>query len=184
MRSNTPVRLWALPFASLLLVCSSCDEQRISPVLEVARGYFPTAVRIQEPASGRSGPLQERFQVVQSRSGVLGYIVDEQVVSRSGPFSIRVVMDRTFCVLHAKVLSYTGDRGRAVRKRMFTRQFEGKGPDDPIRLGTDIDAISGATLSSASMSGGVRRAIRRARKVALEANALASERRLGHDSGL
>jgi Na+-translocating ferredoxin:NAD+ oxidoreductase RnfG subunit len=36
----------------------------------------------------------------------------------------------------------------------------------PIRVGKDIDAITGATLSSKAMSGGVRDAIRLVRKLA------------------
>ena len=84
----------------------------------------------------------------------------KQVVSRSGPFKILVILDPELHVERAVVLRYTGERGGDVRSPEFTRKFEGKGPGDPIRAGDDIDAATGATLSSRAMAEGVESAIR------------------------
>jgi len=67
-----------------------------------------------------------------------------------------VAIGADFRVKLAKVLDYPHTRGRQVRSKRFTHQFEGKGPRDPIRLGEDIDAITGATISSRVMTDGVR----------------------------
>ncbi|MHC4174876.1 MAG: FMN-binding protein [Planctomycetota bacterium] len=53
-----------------------------------------------------------------------------------------------------------GVRSMVVCKRAFTSQFEGKGPEDPIQLGKDIDAMTGATISSRVMTEGVRDTIK------------------------
>ena len=45
-----------------------------------------------------------------------------------------------------------------MRDARFRRQFVGKTGRDPLRLNRDIDAVSGATISSGAMAVGVRRA--------------------------
>ena len=94
-----------------------------------------------------------------TNSGCLGYCVESKVVARSGPFRIRVILDKQLYVKQATVISYPWKRGRDVGKRVFTDQFTGKGPGDAIRLGKDIDAMTGATISSRVMTRGVRDAI-------------------------
>lgn len=90
---------------------------------------------------------------------LLGYAVKERVVSRSGPFTILVVVGPDLCVKRAEVLEYRAVHGRKVRSPEFTKQFAGKCAGDAIKLDTDIHAISGATLSSRAMTDGVRKAI-------------------------
>ena len=97
---------------------------------------------------------------VKGSSGLLGYWVESKVMSRSGPFTIRVLLDPRLYVKQAKVILYPGKRGREVCSPVFTRQFNGKGPKDPLQLGKDIDAISGATISSRVMTEGVLNAIK------------------------
>ncbi len=108
--------------------------------------------------SGR--PDDAKISEIKGDSDLLGYCVESKVVSRSGPFRIRVLLDKQLYVKQATVISYPWDRGRDVRKRAFTSQFDGKGPEDPIQLGKDIDAMTGATISSRVMAEGVRRAVR------------------------
>ncbi len=94
----------------------------------------------------------------------IGYVIDSEVVSRSGPFQIRVTLSNDYVVTEAKVTSYPAQRGRQVQFPSFTDQFKGKGPGDAIRLGRDIDAISGATISSRVMADGVKKSIQLARR--------------------
>ena len=95
-------------------------------------------------------------KAIKNQTGSLGYCVESTVAGKSGPFRIRVLVDSNLYVRQASVVSYTWDRGRDVRKLKFTRQFEGKGPNDSIQIGQDIDAMTGATLSSKAMAHGVR----------------------------
>lgn len=91
--------------------------------------------------------------------GTLGYAAELQVVSRSGPFPILVVLDAKRCVREVRVLRYTARRGRGVLSKPFASQFQGKCRRAPVQIGVDIDAVSGATLSSQAVAGGVRHVI-------------------------
>jgi Na+-translocating ferredoxin:NAD+ oxidoreductase RnfG subunit len=71
-----------------------------------------------------------------------------------------VFLDRQLIVKQATVISYPWGHGRDVRKRAFTSQFEGKGPQDAIEIGKDIDAMTGATISCRAMAESVREAIK------------------------
>ena len=129
--------------------------------IEAIREFFPSATGIIEmqpdqDSSLASCPGNRRVSWIKDRSDILGFIVEAQVTSRSGPFEIRVILDHRLKVKQAVVTSYRHSRGRAVCSPSFTRQFRGKGPADPIELGKDIDAITGATLSSRAMAETVR----------------------------
>jgi hypothetical protein len=63
------------------------------------------------------------------------------------------------CVREARVLKYVAVRGRDVMRRAFTSQFTGKCGSDRLRVGYDIDAMTGATISSKAMTAGVKYAI-------------------------
>ena len=69
---------------------------------------------------------------------------------------------------------YREPRGDEVRDPRFRKQFEGKTAQDPLRLGRDIDAVSGATVSSASLATGVHRAAVLVEELALGLSTVAS----------
>ncbi|MDP6045444.1 MAG: FMN-binding protein [Phycisphaerae bacterium] len=160
MRRYSPI------LASVMLILvpltPGCRSADITPA-QSARRQFGLAVRLgtayQVPGrSGRSDSVQPAL----GPSGIEGYVATVWCKSKSNLFPVRVVMDRDFSVLTATVLSYPSSRGRKIQSPRFTRQFQGKGPDDPLKIGKDIDAVSGATNSSKAMARGVKRAIRAA----------------------
>lgn len=133
--------------------------------LDMVREVFPSATETveiaidgEEEASASSAP--SIVSEVRGPSGLLGYLVETQVSGRSGAFGIAVLLDEKRIVRRAAVTSYPWVRGREVTRRSFARQFEGKGPQDAIEVGRDIDAVSGATISSRAMAQGVREAVR------------------------
>ena len=75
-----------------------------------------------------------------------------------------------------EIMVYREPRGDEVRDARFRRQFEGKTAQDPLRLNRDIDAVSGATVSSASMASGVRRAAILVEELAIGLSTLATAR--------
>ena len=103
------------------------------------------------------------FLAIEGPSGTVGYIAKQRVTVRSGSFTVEVVMDNNFRVRDAKAMGYSGQRGDEVCFPSFSNQFKGKTPDAPIRVGKDIDAVSGATISSRAMADGVRHIVRLAR---------------------
>ncbi len=152
---------------AMLAAISGCSESVTTHTLQIETVHeiFPSATEIAEiPMSGNvetSGRSDyHKISEIRNSSERLGYCVESELVSRSGPFKIRVFLDSHLIVKRANVISYPWERGRDVRRRAFTNQFEGKGPEDPIEIGKDIDAITGATISCQAMVEGVREAIK------------------------
>ncbi len=129
--------------------------------LSTVQQIFPDATGLRDVSTPQD---TQRFghadqivvKAIENTYGSLGYCVESTVAAKSGPFRICVLVDSDLSVKRAQVVSYTWDRGRDVRKLKFTRQFEGKGPNDSIQIGQDIDAMTSATLSSKAMAQGVR----------------------------
>ena len=125
---------------------------------------FPRASQIQEEQLAGNG-AGTRLWIARANGDTAGYAVRTVVESRSGEFPIMVIVDARHRVRDVRVFSYTAQRGRAVQRPAFARQFAGKGRGDPIKVGQDIDAMTGATLSSRAVAQGVRRALRLVQKV-------------------
>jgi Na+-translocating ferredoxin:NAD+ oxidoreductase RnfG subunit len=132
--------------------------------IDSVRNVFPSATEIvamptdaETVSSARSGKTV--VSEIRGPSHVLGYLVESQVVGRSGPFGIAVLLNERHVVKRATVVSYPWSHGREVGRRSFTGQFDGKGPEDAIEIGKDIDAVTGATISCTAMTGGVRKAV-------------------------
>jgi Na+-translocating ferredoxin:NAD+ oxidoreductase RnfG subunit len=142
-----------------VLLSLSCVSTGSVREVGLMTAVFPSAeeVRVLEPAVDESGVLAVRAAVAGGR--VVGYGVTERVSGRSGPFTILVVVDTELTVHRVAILSYPWDRGRDVQSPKFTNQFAGKGPGDPLRMGKDIDAMTGATISSRAVTDGVRHAL-------------------------
>lgn len=152
---------------AILVTVSGCTDTVATDVLQIetARNIFPSATDISiisinrdVQMSGRPG--NHKISEIRDSSDLLGYYIESEVVGRSGTFTIAVVLDKQLIVKQATVVSYPWPRGREVTRRAFTSQFEGKGPDDAIEIGKDIDAITGATISCRAMSDGIRDAIK------------------------
>jgi Na+-translocating ferredoxin:NAD+ oxidoreductase RnfG subunit len=57
-------------------------------------------------------------------------------------------------------MSYRGEKGSEVRHEIFKKQFAGKSLGSYIKVGADINAISGATISSQAVTNSVRETMR------------------------
>ncbi len=142
-----------------------CASQNSTEAIAGIRGLFPTVQGLRNVTFPQAREQGISFLAIESPSGTVGYIAEQQrVPTRSGSFKLKVVMDDDFRVREARALEYTAQRGEDICSPSFSRQFEGKTPDAPIRVGKDIDAITGATISSRAMADGVRRIIRLARE--------------------
>lgn len=81
----------------------------------------------------------------------------------SGPFDMLVGIDKEGKVSGLKILNQreTPGLGANISKPSFLKQFVGKSAQDPIEPKKDIDAITGATISSRGVCEGVRQALRK-----------------------
>ena len=76
-----------------------------------------------------------------------------------GPVKYIVALDKDGKVVNLAVMSYVEQRGRPISTRRFLGQFIGKTGKSPITVGKDVDAVSGATISSRATAFAVKKVI-------------------------
>jgi Na+-translocating ferredoxin:NAD+ oxidoreductase RnfG subunit len=76
-----------------------------------------------------------------------------------GPQKYIVALDLTGRVTNLAVMSYLGERCRPIATRRFLDQFIGKTGKSPITIGKDVDAVSGATISSRATAFAVKKVV-------------------------
>ena len=120
---------------------------------------FPTSsvwkILSAEASSSRDPQLVE----VWNGDALLGYGVSLYPVSKSGPFRIVVAIAPDETVLSVTIPKYPHRRGRKVRKKSVLEQFSGVSYGAPLKLGEQVDGVSGATSSATALAGSVRQAL-------------------------
>ena len=96
--------------------------------------------------------------VALTQGKVDGYAVIDDELGLHQPITFATRLTSRGVVDRVEIMVYREPRGDEVRDPRFRKQFEGKTAADPLRIDRDIDAVSGATVSSASLATGVRRA--------------------------
>ncbi|NMA61563.1 MAG: RnfABCDGE type electron transport complex subunit D, partial [Firmicutes bacterium] len=79
----------------------------------------------------------------------------------NGPIRFLLVLDENQQITEVQILEHREDPGlgELITRSAFLDQFKGLDRDSAFALGTDIQAVSGATISSRSFTTGVRRAL-------------------------
>jgi Na+-translocating ferredoxin:NAD+ oxidoreductase RnfG subunit len=81
----------------------------------------------------------------------------DQVLGKHEFITYAVAVSKSGKVTGIEILEYRETYGQGVRDAAWRKQFVDKDAASPLHLKTDIVNISGATLSSAHITGGVRR---------------------------
>lgn len=102
------------------------------------------------------GPRVQYFTIAASGRRV-GYSIVDEVRGKSKLITYALIVDDNLVVKDLEVLVYREPYGGEIQYEAFRRQFRGKGTRDPLRVGGDIRNISGATISSNSVTSGVRK---------------------------
>ena len=144
----------------MLALLISCAPRQTMPGVAQLKPIFPTVRTTNQVAPAENEPLDFDLRSIQGPDGTLGYIAQQELKACSKTFTIRVITDQHLKIMLAEVIEYNDVRGQQVAYLEFTSQFQGKGPDDPIAMGQDIHAISGATISCRSMTAAVNRIIK------------------------
>lgn len=88
-----------------------------------------------------------------------GYAVIDDEKGQHQPISFGIKFSADGKVMQSEIMAYREEYGEEIREGRFQRQFTGKQHGDSVRLGSDIVAISGATISSRSMTLAMQRAM-------------------------
>lgn len=79
----------------------------------------------------------------------------DNVLGKTQPISFIVMFDKCGKIVHCEVIKYREDHGGQVQDKGWLKQFLGKNNESSFIVGKDIDNISGATISTNSMSRGI-----------------------------
>ena len=124
---------------------------------------FPLAITAEqkqaiEHASGQRvrelKPLVWRAQHVERETG---WLIVDQVIGKHEFITYAVALDLDGSVHGIEVLDYRETYGYEIRNANWRRQFAGKHHGDALKLGDDIENITGATLSCRNVTNGVKR---------------------------
>lgn len=124
----------------------SLSEEQIHMVEEAARLTF----------AGKHSD-QVIVHIAREQNIVVGYAFEDTVIGKWGPIHYLVGLDANGVVSRIIILDYQEIRGRPIAKPRFLRQYQGKTIKDILQLHKDIDGITGATISSGSLTEGVRK---------------------------
>jgi Na+-translocating ferredoxin:NAD+ oxidoreductase RnfG subunit len=96
---------------------------------------------------------------VAKAGALLGYAEVRNVKGKERPITYLVAVDSTGATRDVDILVYREERGGEVANDAWRKQFRGKTAADPLQVGKDIRNISGATISSNSVTRSVRQAL-------------------------
>jgi hypothetical protein len=139
----------------------------------VLREFFPASERVTyttlDTARHRTAwqevlgyvPARTRYNVFVARTGdrVDGYAVVDEERGQHLPITFAVKLSSQGVVERAEVLAYREAYGEEIREARFLQQFVGVGEGDLKRPLRDVVAISGASISSRSMTIAIKRAV-------------------------
>ncbi len=108
---------------------------------------IPEGLNSELPVSMKRG-----LRKIISSEDHLGYVFVGFAPSKTAQFDYLVLFDTKARVVHAKVLIYREEYGGEIGSKRWLRQFHGMDGNDRVSHETNIDAISGATISVRSMT--------------------------------
>ncbi|MBK8802244.1 MAG: FMN-binding protein [Fibrobacteres bacterium] len=91
--------------------------------------------------------------------GIAGAAMVDEVPGKSERITILVASGPDGRLMDLEVLAYRESYGGEVAQDAWRAQFRGKKPGEPLKVGRQIRNISGATISTNSVSAGVARCL-------------------------
>jgi Na+-translocating ferredoxin:NAD+ oxidoreductase RnfG subunit len=102
---------------------------------------------------------QAHFFVCERSGKPLGYALIDSEIGKHLPITYVVGLSADGKITRVEMMVFREVRGWEARERKFLQQFEGKDLHDEMRLGRQISNATGATLSAAALTKGVKRAL-------------------------
>ncbi len=132
-------------------------DREQSEYLEALERFFPDIDEFEtEEIDG------DQFDLVYDQGGEkLGVMATVQTQGYEGTITYNLAVDAEAEIIGILVVSHseTPGIGDAITTDNFQEQFIGKSFDDPLEAGDDVDAVSGATISTEAMIGSIRRTV-------------------------
>lgn len=168
------MRLIPLVVALFLATPSLAFEERYLTPNEALVKVLPAGAHVDQrmvPVTPEKKKLLERhlgrrldasaytFHIGRQAGRVVGYAMILDEIGKHEPITFAVGLTPQLTVHDVAVMVYREKVGSEVKRPRFLQQFRGKTSKDKLTLNQDILPLSGATMSSAAISAGVKRAL-------------------------
>jgi Na+-translocating ferredoxin:NAD+ oxidoreductase RnfG subunit len=97
--------------------------------------------------------------IVKEGGSIAGYAFEDTVIGKWGPIHFLVGLDPSGKIQQTVILDYKEIRGKPIAKKRFLNQYKGKTLNNKLMLRKDIDGVTGATISSRSLTDGIRKIV-------------------------
>jgi Na+-translocating ferredoxin:NAD+ oxidoreductase RnfG subunit len=116
---------------------------------QIERIEYQSGVKVRAP----------RQQVWEARAGgkLIGWFIVDQVIGKHELITYAAGINLDGHLRQFQVIEYREAYGYQVRELKWRDQFVGKTAADPLKVGTDIVNISGATMSCQHVTEGIKR---------------------------
>lgn len=131
---------------------------------EAVKKIFPDIKDYKAESYNLGGQELKVFTVITDNK-IVGWSVVIEEMGKVKPIAFLVGIDSEGKVLAVYVLEYRDMFGSEIKRRSFLRQFIGKSRRDPITVGRDIDAVTGATISSGAAVTAVKNSLEVVRQI-------------------
>jgi Na+-translocating ferredoxin:NAD+ oxidoreductase RnfG subunit len=88
---------------------------------------------------------------------IVNYAIIDSAMERTAPFTFLVLFTPDLKIRNVTVIRYISRYGSGIRDSRWLKQFEGKTAGSGFRLNSNIDSISGATISARSIADALER---------------------------
>ena len=94
---------------------------------------------------------------ITKKGDLVGIAIIDNVIGKSMPITFLVIFDMEGKILKSEIIKYREPYGGGVAAESWNEQFIGKDENSGYKVGEDIQAISGATISVHSVSKGIKK---------------------------
>lgn len=129
------------------------------------KAIWPDTELIREPISSPHLMGAEKAYVLRAGEKAVGYYVIDKAKSKFDLFDFMVIFDTEGNILQPSVLIYREDYGSEICSKRWLRQFIGLDSESDMRLGQEVQNISGATISCESAGRGFKIAAERIKAI-------------------
>jgi len=98
---------------------------------------------------------ENNFNGIYKNEVLLGYVFVDQAPSKTAKFDYLVLFDSNLEIINSKVLVYREEYGGEIGSKRWLKQFLGMTGTDRVDHESNIDGISGATISVRSMTNAI-----------------------------
>lgn len=95
--------------------------------------------------------------VISQKDSLIAFAVIDQAFGKKKYFTYIAFISQNGDVEKVKIIKYLESKGRGVTKKNWLDQFTGKKKDSYLHLDKEISALTGATLSSRSLTNGIKK---------------------------